>query len=63
MTKITDENKAHHFHISLCFSKSHKIVIWMKSLKKKKKKTLYRLKIRDKSSLKSFILLQTEVGM
>lgn len=35
MTKITDENKAHHFHIGLCFSKSHKIVIWMKSLKKK----------------------------
>lgn len=61
MTKITDENKAHHFHIGLCFSKSHKIVIWMKSLKKKK--TLNRLKIRDKSSLKSFILLQTEVGM
>lgn len=52
MTKITDENKAHHFHISLCFSKSHKIVIWMKSLKKKKKNIIQTKNTGQKQSKK-----------
>lgn len=48
MTKITDENKDYSFHIGLCFSKSQNCHLDEKVFKKKKKKTLNRLKIRDK---------------
>lgn len=54
MTKITDENKAHSFHIGLCFSKSHKIVIWMKRLKKTKQKPIKQTKSEGQKQSKKF---------